>query len=400
MKDRLFLFMSFALFSCLGTWAYEVTDTLESTKRDRVIISYDITQSNGKIVIKFLDSKKKLGSTFKDKYKKLDQIAVVFFDRTGNYEDNMEFSGINTEAFMIPKEINYPVSKDGYFLLNDNPTLSLELKSSETAKLSIPIFLAHYEGKRRYKIFSRCEDLVVNVSRKRSANPNTQDKTMSQQISQTITSQEEIEGGLSETEEAEILINKIKDILPDQEEFPFSSELEQAISSLRNISYRLKGGELSSKVNDVLSECKAKETRLKEEAKTAAKNAELLAKEEARQAQARQDSIAAAAQLKAEEDKKMNLWLIIGGVALAILGFAGNQALQHFRNAKNQKNIMDMQANVVKQAEDEAKRRAKNMTLHQVNNVRDEAKRNTRNVIKEGIGKVNNKGKGKKGFSI
>ena len=390
------------LFACASVWAREVTDTLESSKRDRVIVTYDITQNNGQITIKFLDAKKKLGRTYRDKYKKLDEVAVVFFDRTGNYEDNMEFSGINTDAFMIPKEVKYKVSKDGYFLLNDNPTLSMELKSGENAELSIPLFIAHYEGKRRYKVFSRCEDLKINLSKKKSLR--VQDTSTQQLTTQTITTQEEMDGTDADVAVANSLINRINGLLAEQEEYPFSDELKQAISSLREISYRPIDSNLSSRIGEVLSACNLKEKELKAEAKAAedaaAKNAELQAKLAEEQAQARQDSIATAAQQKAEEDRKQNLWLIIGGVILAILAFVGNKTFQHFRNVKNQKSIMDMQQNVVRRAEDEAKRRARNMARSQINRVQGEARRKTRSAINDGIGKIGKKGKGNKGISI
>lgn len=397
MGNKKFIITLIFLLTWTWTWAKEVTDTLESSKRDRVIVTYDITQNNGKVVIKFLDVKKKLGQTFREKYKKLDEVAVLFFDRIGNYEDRMEFSGINTDAVMIPKEISYRVSRDGYFLLNDNPTLSMELKSSESAELSIPMYLAHYEKKRHYKVFSRCENLVVKLSKRKSGNMS--DKTTSQLTTQTITTQEEVEGAFSEADEARILMSKVNDLLQEQEEYPFSEELKQAISSLRDRSYRIQDNELSAKISDVLSACKIKEAKLKEEADAVARDAELEAKKAEQQALARQDSIAAAAEEKAEEDKKRNLWLIIGGVVLAILGFVGNQVLQHFRNAKNQKSIMDMQANVVKQAENEAKRRARNMVQGQVNQVQREARKAPRNIINNIIGKTE-KSKGKKNKRI
>lgn len=390
------------LFACVPVWAREVKDTLESSKRDRVIVTYDITQNNGQITIKFLDAKKKLGRTYRDKYKKLNEVAVLFFDRTGNYEDNMEFSGINTDAFMIPKEVKYKVSKDGYFLLNDNPTLSMELKSGENAELSIPLFIAHYEGKRRYKVFSRCEDLKINLSKKKSVR--VQDVSDQQLTTQTITSQEEVEGTLSESDEAKIHIKIIYDLLDEQDGEEFTSELQQAISRLRVIGHSTSDQNLSSRINAVLDDCKAREKELKANAnaaaESAAKEAGLRAKLAEEQAQARQDSIAAAAQQKAEEDRKQNLWLIIGGVILAILAFVGNQTFQHFRNVKNQKSIIDMQQNVVRRAEDEAKRRARNMARSQINRVQGEARRKTRSAINDGIGKIGKKGKGTKGISI
>lgn len=390
------------LFACVPVWAREVKDTLESSKRDRVIVTYDITQNNGQITIKFLDVNIKLGRTYRDKYKKLDKVAVVFFDRMGIYEDNMEFSGINTDAFMIPKEVKYKVSKDGYFLLKDNPTLSMELKSGENAELSIPLFIAHYEGKCHYKVFSRCEDLKIKLSKRKS--PKVQAATDLRLSTQTITTQEELEGADADAAVANSLINRINGLLAEQEEYPFSDELKQAISSLREISYRPIDGNLSSRIGEVLAACNLKEKELKSQAKAAedaaAKNAALQAKLAEEQAQARQDSIAAVAQQKADEDRKQNLWLIIGGIILAILAFIGNQTFQHFRNVKNQRSIIDMQQNVVKRAEDEAKRRARNMAQSQINRVQGEARRKTRNAINDSVSKIGKKGKGNKGISI
>lgn len=397
------ILIAFVIISTYASaWAKEVTDTLESSKRDRVIITYDITQHNGQVTVKFLDVKKKLGRTYRDKYKKLDEIAVLFFDRTGNYEDDMKFSGINTDAFMIPKDVKYKVSKDGYFLLNDNPALSVELNTDENVELSIPLFIAHYEGKHRYNIFSRCEDLRITLSPKKSAR--VQDVSTQRLTTQTITTQEETDETDADVVVANSLINRIKGLLAEQDEYPFSDELKQAISSLREISYRPIDSNLSSRIGEVLSACNQREKELKAEAKAAedaaAKNAELQAKLAEEQAQARQDSIAAVAQQKAEEDRKQNLWLIIGGVILAILAFVGNQTFQHFRNVKNQKSIMDMQQNVVKRAEDEAKRRARNMAHSQINRVQGEVRRKTRGAVNDGISKISKKGKGNKGITI
>lgn len=402
MRNKKLLITLLFFLSCMCMWAREVTDTLESTKRDRVIVTYSIAHNNGQFVVKFLDAKKKLGRTYRDKYKKLDEVAVLFFDRTGNYGDNTKFSGIDTEAFMIPKEIQYQVSNDGYFILSDNPTLSMTLKNGENAELNIPLFIAHYEGKNRYRVFSRCEDLIVKLSKRNSSK--VQGSSIQQLTTQTITSEEELGGDNADVAVANSLINRINSLLPEQDEYPFSDELKQAIASLREISYRPIDSDLSSRIGEVLAACSQKEKDLKAEAKAAeddaAKKAELQAKEAEEQAQARQDSITAAAQQKAEEDRKQNLWLIIGGVVFAILAFVGNQALQHFRNMKNQKNIMDMQQNVVKRAEDEAKRRAKSMAQNQINRVQGEVRQKTKGAFNDVISKSKNKGKGNKGISI
>lgn len=400
MGTKKILFAFSLIFTCVSAWAKEVTDTLESSKKDRVIVTYDITQNNGQINIRFLDAKKKLGGTYREKYKKLDEIAVLFFDRTGNYEDNMEFSGINTDAFMIPKEVKYKVSKDGYFLLNDNPTLSMELRSEDNAVLSIPLYIAHYEGKHRYKVFSRCEDLKIKLSKKKTAK--TIDESVIQTVSETVTTQEEVGGDFSEVDEANILIKKVSDLLAEQNEYPFTDELKQTIASLRDRSYHLSDNKVSAKISEVLNACKIKEDHLKNvadaAAKVAAQDAEQKIKLAEKEAQARQDSIDAVARIKAEEDKKQNRLLIIVGVVLAILAFVGSKIYEHIKNAKNQKDMLEMQANAVKRAEDEAKRRARNMAQNRNNHAQGEARKNARPSIND-ISSKNGK-KGKKGISI
>ena len=127
--------------------------------------------------------------------------------------------------------------------------------------------------------------------------------------------------------------------------------------------------------------------------------AEQKAKQAEKEAMARQDSIAAVQQQKADEDKKRNMWLMIGGVILAILGFIGNQAFQHFRNMKNQKSMMEMQQSVVKRAETEAKRRAQSMVRSKISQVKNEARTKSRNIVNDNIKNIG-KVKKNKGVSI
>ncbi len=400
MRNPLFIFAFLLLGACMTAQAREVTDTLMSTKNDRVIITYDLKQENGRIQIQFRDANKKLGRTFKDKYKKLDEVTVFFFDRVESFDD-IKFSGIETQAFMTPSGVKYRRSTDGYFLINDNPSLTFELSSAEPQTLSIPMFLAHYEGKHRYKVFSRCEDLVVNLKNKAGTRGGSQQQT----INQTITSQEEVEGSFTDADEAGILINKVSDLLEEQEEYPFTDELKQAISSLRDRSYRITDARLSSRISEVLAACKVKEEQLKQEAQASAaataKEAEQKAQAAAAQAQARQDSIAAVAQQKAEEDKKRNMWLMIGGAALALLAFLGSQVAQHMRNTKNQKSMMDMQNAAVRKAEEEAKRRSRSYAQSQARQAEYNMKKKARDMADKGMdGMFRGKGKNKKDVSI
>lgn len=404
MGRKLYLFVFFFLFSYVNAWAKEVTDTLESSRKDRVIVTYVIKEDNGQITIQFLNPRILLGNYYRNQYKRRDEIFVLFFDRTGNYEDGIEFSGINTDAFMIPKEVKYKASFDGFFLLDDKPSLAMEIKSDENAVLSIPIFIAHYEKKRHYKVFSRCEDLVINIKPSKRKTSKTQEETAQQFTIQTITSQE-VEEPNNDAELANFLIGRIRIGLAEQEDLPFSTDLEQNIAELRKLQLNnVSDHDLTAKIEKVLAECNQKEKELKGNANAAseaiAKEAERRAKQLEEQERARQDSIATAIQKKEDENRKNNLWLIIGGVILAILVFIGNQAFQHFRNVKNKKDILKMQQDAVKRAEEEAKRRARNIARSQVNNVRGETRRKISSSINSGMNKIAKKGKGNKGISI
>jgi len=442
MGSKKILIAFFLLFICVNAWAKLVTDTLESSKRDRVIVTYDITQNNGQFTIKFLDAKKKLG-VYRDKYKKLAEVVVLFFDRKGNYEDDMEFSGIDIDAFMIPKEIKYKVSNDGYFLVNDNAVMSMELSAAESAELSIPLFIAHYEGKHRYKVFSRCEDLKIKLSKKNSAK--TTGETITQTVSQTVTTQEELDGNLSEQEKEEVAKNLINSIDEGLGASEIPSSVQRNAERLNDLWPEIKDPHIKKQCEDILrrydlamnlkkdsereEENREHENKKEEEAqklisyaqsilmkdelsdydlsdlRTTAQKMQMecsTIKNEALKAQMKQTSDACNEKIaQVEKTKKQrNFWMIVGGVLLAILSFVGNQTFQHFRNVKNQKNMMDMQANAVKNAEREAKRRARNMIHSQIYHAENEARRNTRNAINEGINKIVKKGKGNKGISI
>lgn len=441
-RKQILIIISF-IFFCVSSRAKEVTDTLVSSMRDRVIVTYDITQYNGQVTIKFIDAKKKLGRAYQDKFRKLDEVTVVFFDRTGNYEDKMEFSGINTNAFMIPKEVKYKASKDGYFLLNDNPTLSLELKSGENTELSIPIFIAHYEGKHRYMVFSRCEDLKINLSKKKSAK--IADEAITQTVSQTVTTQEEMGGNIGEQDKEEVARNLINSIEEGLSASEISTSVQRNAERLNDLWPEIKDPQIQKQCEDILrrydmavnlkkdseheKENIEQEKKKEEEVQKLISYAQsILVKDdlsdydlsdlrttvqkmqmeqstiqsETLKAQMMQTSEACNEKIRQIEKEKEqhNLWMIIGGVLLGIFAFVGNKVYEHVKNAKNQKSILEMQANAIKQAEEEAKRRARNMAQKQTQQTQGEVKQKTNYVVNKGVGKTGKNGKGKKEISI
>ena len=88
--------------------------------------------------------------------------------------------------------------------------------------------------------------------------------------------------------------------------------------------------------------------------------------------------------------------MIIGGLGIAVLGFAGNQVMQHIRNVRNQKNMMNMQQSIVEQAEAEVNRRARAAVRSQERNVVNDVKRRTTDTVRKKIQTVKVNGKSKK----
>ena len=107
---------------------------------------------------------------------------------------------------------------------------------------------------------------------------------------------------------------------------------------------------------------------------------------------------------KIEDSKKRRtIWTVIGGILLAILMFVGNQIFVHFRNLRSQKGIEEMQAKIVRQAENQAKRRARSMVRSKISQAENKIIRKSQDTVKSGLNNgidTLSKGKGKKRVSI
>ena len=151
------------LLLCMIASARQVTDTLTSSQQDIVILTYDVAQKDGALKVSFKGvNKKKLGKANKDKYDDLTEVKVMFFDRMGSFK-GINFSGMDPAVFMVPSELDYERSDDGYFFLEDNPIVAFKGVPKKNTVVSIPIYLVHYEKKSHYKIFSQCGKLVVKI---------------------------------------------------------------------------------------------------------------------------------------------------------------------------------------------------------------------------------------------
>lgn len=397
------VFLLFFLGVALSLQSKPKRDTLYSESRDRIILDYDVSFRNNQYVLRFTDVRKILGNKFKEKFKP-SRVKVMFFDREGNYDD-IRFAGKSTEAFSIPSSVSYNCSADGFFFIDDDDYPELTFRATTAFKLSVPVYLAYYEKKMHYNIFASCGSLEVEFPSKRNTGSHLENQASP---AVTIISQEEEGEANIDIRVVEMTIRNVNELLAEQDELPFTDDLRDAVSRLRALRENpsvMCDKRVAKRIDEVLDNCREKEKELKTKSRAAAEAEKRTAeqKEElARQeALAREDSIQAANQLRAEEQKKQNIWLIIGGIILAILTFVGNQLFQHFRNLKNQKSMLDMQQSVVKRAEDEARRRARNAAHSQVNRVKTEARKKTQDFVNGTMGKTGkDKKKGNKDYSI
>ena len=340
--------------------AKEVKDTLHSEGGDRIILTYNVTNENGLMTVRFTNTQKKLSQQHQKKYKKLDEVAVLFFDRNGNYAD-MKFEGIETSAFMVPANMNYTRSKDGYFLMSDYPTLQFKLTSKEEESVNLPIYLANYEGKQRYKVFARCGTLTlssIQAQKAASSNggsgknagggKNGSDVHAANADNIEIVTEELVDEGLSPADEALIRINSLKSMLEEATEFPFADELTDEASKLRELRFKVTDDEdVSKQIAEVLSLYDAKKKELASAAKAGQQ-----AKDEAQaEAQARNDSIATAKLMASEEEKRNMMWIGGGIGALILLFMGGKQIMQMVNQHKMQKQQQEMMANMMNMAQ-------------------------------------------------
>lgn len=328
--------------SCATCLAKDVKDTIYSAGGDRVIVNYSISQSGGQMTVKFNGVQKKLSKKNQEKFRKLDEIAVVIFDRTGNYKD-IKFEGMGTEAFMVPSNLSYSRSEDGYFLLQESPSLSFSITSGNKAQLSIPLYLAHYEKKHRYKVISRCGTLQLSstakAGKKSAGGGDMSDGEMSEE---TITTTEEVTSeGISPTDEASIRISSIKSMLDKATKVPFSEELNHEAEMLRELRFKVTDPAVSSQISQALEAFDNKKQELEAQADADQAGAQAARDNQAKMDQARQDSIAAQQALQAAKDKKEIIWLVLGVIGLIGAYKIGNQVYQNLSMKRMQKKMMD-----------------------------------------------------------
>ena len=308
MRLAVFLLLGCSLNS-LHTVGKIKKDTIYTTDGDRIILTYDIVNTTNQVTVKFIGQQKKLGR-LNSKYKDLSKVAVLFFDRTGNYSGDVSFSNMVPEAFMTPSDAHFKKSSDGYYLIQAEPKLSFMVKAD--ARVLIPIYLAYKTKKGKYELFSKSRDLIIPL---RVGARTNRLMASTQTVQQTITSTAEIETDNTIAVKVLESINLAKELLAQADGLPFSDNLLDEISYLRQKRREITDNALVSKISDVMEQYESKKRLLEdkstEEQKAQQQAEELKAQQEAQAIKAQNDSIANAQQIASEKEKKRNLWMIM-----------------------------------------------------------------------------------------
>ena len=365
--------------------AREYKDTLISIDGyDSFILTYTIDVIDNKGVIEFHNVIKKQigGNKRKGKGYPIKDVDVVFFDKVGGYDEGIKFTELEPEAFSVPSNLTYSKSESGYFFLKDSPRLSFLIKGNDTVTLSIPLYFAHYEQKSEYKLISKFEHFQVSLSREIGI---SQPVVKNEIALEPVTSTYEIEENNEYAIEVQELIDRFEEQLQEEYELPFSRTLEELREELKEYKKCCDDKDLKKKINDCLDQYDDKEKEIKENnsvnAQKERERVEEIARLEKEREQARQDSLAFVQQQKAEEEKKRNIWMIVGGVIFAAVCFVGNQVFQHFRNIRNQRSMFEMQQDIARRAEYEAKRHAYNYTRNKTHEMVNSARKNTQKIV-------------------
>lgn len=387
-----------AILSILSASAKEIRDTVRTSQNDKIILTYNVSSDNNQMIIDFSRPRIIPSSALNKACKgEIDKLKVVVFDRIGDF-GKTKWSGLSPEAFMVPSGLSYDKTSDGYYILGESQPMEFHKQDNAKVNVRIPMYMAVYDKKQHYRIVAVSKTpLVVSSSMSGTSRAGQRDGNRSGVETEriAITSSEELDADNADITGALSSIGMIKELLSRETEVPFSQTLQMEIYNLRSLKNQIKEPEVVDKINDVLLMCSDKERELKDAQNQSALSAK--AQEQALIQQQKQEAVAQqrAAEEKAreqeEKQQKRTLWMITGGVILAILGFIGNAIFKHFRDIRNQKSIMQMQESLARQAEHEAGRRSREIIRNKAHHVANKGRSQLRNTINNRT--TNNAGK-------
>lgn len=396
---RIILTLLFLSFISFGSSAREVTDTLLTRQGDRIILSYSIVSDGDRYTFCVSDPPRIIPSENLRKSCKgdLSRLKAVIFDKVGDY-GNVKWKGMTPSAFMVPAGLSYSRSDDGYCILGESGALAFTARGNDSPVIDFPVYVALYEKKRTYSIVGQSlRPLAVKVGAMASGKSRAfRSGTTTERIA--VDSKVETEADNEDITKALGSIRMINQLLATETELPFSETLKMEVYSLRSLKERISDDAVIEKINNVLLEYNQKERELKDAQKEASLSA--LAQEQALQAQQKQEADAQRkeaeekARIQEEKQQKRTIWMIIGGILLAVIAFIGNAVFKHFRDISNQKSIMQMQESLTRQAQHEASRRSREVIRNKAHQMANRGKGKLRQSLQnQGSGKPANQSK-------
>jgi hypothetical protein len=341
------LLIAIALAATFNATARQATDTLFTSSGDRFIISYNVVNNDGKVEIRFTNLKKRLCSDNKEKYDDLAEISVMCFDR--NSFNDVTFKGLPSTTFVIPSGFKYTPSDDGFLNLEEQPVLVFEGTPDNVFRISIPMYLVHYERKHHYKILAQCDDLKITEEPKHAQQPAPDVSTQPESSLDLLIA----EGpGITEAEIAALTsIRYIEEELSTNNKLPFSNELLEKVEELKQLKPTVKNEETIARIDDVLDAFESRkivleyqaleeEKRVKDSADYAQCNTieayEAYIKDHpdgayVAEAKSKKAQLEYQSEAQASEEKNLKTWLIVGGILLVDLLIAGILVVRHVR---------------------------------------------------------------------
>lgn len=378
--NKRFYFTLLALLQLVTALAVTKTDTIRSlTMRDDMVeISYELRYSDGQVIVDFMNAR----AILKGRNRQYSNVKVMFTEgpnvnlpaREVQIKTELKNKGKRLDAFTISDGVDYirqsSTNNDELFIVNDNgnkPSLTFEV-NGEKKFLEVPVYLSEYKykgakgigklkvqkQKTTYEIFDQFGPLKINLSealRAKSVQPSHNSITPATNSETTIEEKVEVinNGGDDGGMEYELL------------------GLNQDAGSDGGAGGG--GADGGGQVSDDNS---------KEQADSAAAEAQKKADAEA------------------EKNRKQQWWMFIIAAVLGVLGFGGSQVAQHVRNNRNQRNMMDLQNNVVKRAENEAKRRAQSLARNKTHQAVNKVRTKGRQAVRSNVTRIGDSVKGKR----
>lgn len=342
--------------------AKEMTDTIYTDQSDVIILRYDIKYNEDNAAVVFLDSPRIIPGERLRKVCKgnIDRLKVIIFDRIGNL-DNVRWDGVNPATFMVPANLTYKKSSNGYYVLGTSCMIRFDRRNSESSSVNLPIFIALSEKNQSFKIVRKGHvPLTIQIEKINIGNGEQQVGNTS--MIPVNTFKQECEEDI-DAANALSSIAMIRQLLTISDELPFSQTLQMEIYNLRSLKNKTNNQDLIDEINDVILEYTRKEALLKEKQED-----DILAAEAERQALLAQEKIEKESeQKKAEEyaiqqeekQRKRNFGMLVVGGSIAVLLFITSTVLKHLGNIRNQRSILELQQSMARQAENKARRCAK-----------------------------------------